>query len=369
MRIAHIVANLEARQGGPSRSVLSLAQAQATSDGDDQLLTTDREEESFLSGHLMVKKFRRVCPESISRSSSPNRHLQQNPFDVIHTHSLWLRPRHYARQSAQLHNVPRVLSPRGIRSAGAWNHHRRRKFWPGKLIHLCALEAARGWHAASASEAKAFRDLGFKQPICVAPNAVDLPTAKQREIAHAHWIKRAPHAAQPPVALFYSRFHRKKGVIELIDLWHQVAPRDWLLLLVGTPDQLSVARLETYIVRQGVQKPISVFDGTAQPPPYVIAQLFILPTHSENFGLVVAESLANGVPPLVTDITPWSEINEVGAGWWVPWQDFAETVRLALTESDTERKTRGETGRQWTTTQSFWHDTASGLRKFYRQIH
>src|SRR2546430_12699827 len=54
---------------------------------------------------------------------------------------------------------------------------------------------------------------------------------------------------------------------------------------------------------------VQAFDGTGVPPPYAVASLFLLPSHSENFGLVIAEAMAHGVPPLVTDTTPKKTLN------------------------------------------------------------
>jgi glycosyltransferase involved in cell wall biosynthesis len=368
VKIAQIVASLESRRGSPCRSLRSLAQARSSLTDSVELLATDREPGQVQMGSLVARKFRRVWPESISRSPELDQHLRQTDFEVIHAHGLWLRPLHYARRSADRQNIPLVLSPRGMMSAWAPNHHRRRKAWADRLLHPGALEAVKGWHATSAGEAQEIQDLGFQQPICIAPNAVDIPTAVQSENAREHWMKRVPAAASRPVALFYSRFHNKKRVVELIDLWHRVASRDWLLLLVGIPDQLNVAQLEAYVIRQGAQKHISAYDGTAPPPPYAIAQLSILPTHSENFGLVVAESLANGVPPLVTDTTPWSELNGLGAGWCVPWSEFHQTLKLVLNESDAQKASRRQTGKEWIKTKFSWHDTANKLHDFYQNI-
>jgi glycosyltransferase involved in cell wall biosynthesis len=70
----------------------------------------------------------------------------------------------------------------------------------------------------------------------------------------------------------------------------------------------------------------TVLDGRDLPKPYALAELFVLPTHNENFGRVVAEALAAGVPVLTTTGTPWSEIEAADAGRWSPLECLSEDL-------------------------------------------
>ena len=218
-------------------------------------------------------------------------------------------------------------------------------------------------------EADDIRGLGFSQPICVAPNGVTLPSDQQLQIAREFWLDRVPEVSSQKVALFYSRLHSKKRVIELIDLWRKVAPSDWILLIVGIPDQFSVKQLEDQVLREGGKNRILVFDGTYRPPPYAVANLFLLPSHSENFGLVVAEAMAAGVPVLTTTTTPWVEANTRDAGWCVDYADFDSTMKVALNESPSVLARRGVIGQKWVNEEFTWDVVAERLQNFYRELH
>jgi len=247
----------------------------------------------------------------------------------------------------------------------AWRHHRRKKSFARALVHPGAFEAVDGWHATSPQEVDSLRELGFQQPACVAPNGVAAPTAEETAAAMEHWHQVEPATAQRPVALFYSRFHQKKRLLELIDTWLENGPADWLLLLVGIPEDYTPRSIEAYVMRSGKAGRVRVYDGAGHPPPYAVASLFVLASHGENFGLSIAEALANGVPALVTDSTPWLGLNSMGAGWCVPWSEFGPALRLATSEGLEALRRRGEIAREWVLQNYSWERSARILSEFY----
>jgi glycosyltransferase involved in cell wall biosynthesis len=364
-----IVPSLEQRHGGPSKSALGLAAELAKGSNRVELLTTDPE----LGWHrteaaLEIHAFRRDWPKSICQSAGLRKHLAKTNADVVHHHSIWLRTLHYAHRTAKRTGSPLIVSPRGMMDAWAWHHHQKRKSFARAFIHPGAFEAVSGWHATSPEEAEAIRKLGFKQPVCVAPNGVDIPASEEMEAAAAHWRKILPDCMQKPVALFYSRFHKKKRLLELIDLWVEKGPKDWILLVVGIPEEQTPKMLEDYVHRAGCIGRIRVFDGFDHPAPYPIASLFLLPSHSENFGLSIAEALASGVPALVTDTTPWSGLNRTGSGWCVPWLDYGMALVAATAEGPERLKVRGSKAQEWVQREFSWNKPAQLLSEFYSKL-
>ena len=369
MRLTHIVPSLEKQYGGPSRSVLSLSAALARFGHDVELLATKPGEgEAHAVGSLQVRNFRRGWPSQLGRSTALLRALQARESDVIHHHSLWLRTLHYAHCESRNHGARLVLSPRGMMSPWAWRHRGWKKKLARALIHPGALTAVHGWHATSDEEASELRALGFTQPVCVAPHGVDRPNPAETAAAAAHWRATCPAVGQRPIALFYSRLHQKKRVIELIDLWLDRGPRDWLLLVVGIPEDYTPDMLDKYVMRQSGAGRVQSFSGLGQPPPYAAANLFLLPSHNENFGLVVAEALAQGVPVVVTDTTPWRSVNERGLGWCVPWSDYAAALQSAVSEGADCLRERGARARDWVLEDYSWDRSAARLAQFYAQL-
>jgi len=369
MKITQVVPSLEAQYGGPSRSVLALSTALARASHDVELLATlPGPGETHTVETLRVRNFHRDWPQKICPSSALRDALRSSTPEIIHHHSLWLRTLHYAHQAAISQRSRLVVSPRGMLSPWAWRHRGWQKKLARTFIHPGALAAVHGWHATSHEEAAEIRALGFKQPICVAPNGVRAPDSAEVALATQHWRAACPAVAHRPVALFYSRFHQKKRVIELIDLWLEHGPRDWLLLLVGIPETYTAAMLEKYVLRQSGGGRVQAFDGTGQPPPYSVASLFLLPSHNENFGLVVAEAMAHGVPALVTDSTPWQGLNAEQHGWCVPWPDYGRTLAAATSTTTATLRECGARARDWVLREYSWDKSARDLATFYTQL-
>lgn len=371
MRVVHIVPSLEERHGGPSKSVRALANAQAAAGATVDLLATAAPDSAApvpgadVAG---VRLFPREAPRWLCRAPALARHLAAAPGDVLHHHALWLLTLRYAAAAALGSGAPLVLAPRGMLSGWAYEHRRWRKRLAELFVHPGAFARAAGWHATSQDEADDIRKLGFRQPVCVAPNGVDLPAAHDLAAARAHWLAAAPRLAGRSVALFYSRLHRKKRLRELVDLWLDAPRGDWHLLVAGVPEEYTVAEVEGWIAARGGTDRVSVFDGTGHPFPYAVASLFLLPSHSENFGLVIAEALAAGVPALVTDTTPWRPLAEHGAGECVAWPDFAPALDRLLRLPATELAAQGARGRAWMAEEFSWDRAGRLLLEFYRSL-
>jgi glycosyltransferase involved in cell wall biosynthesis len=368
MRVCHIVPSLETRHGGPSRTVRALANHLALAGDDVELLATAEPGDTAAAGpadRAAIRIFPRIAPRALSRSPALRRHLLAAPFDCVHAHSLWLLPLRYAAEAARLRGVPLVISPRGMMSGWAWQHRRWRKRLAGLLVHPGAFRQAAGWHATSAEEAADIRALGFSQPVCISPNGVAVPDGAETDAARAAWHQLCPAARSRPVALFYSRLHRKKRVRELIDLWRAAPRGDWLLLIVGTAEDYSAAELAAGVA---AGDGIAILDGAGRPPPYAVASLFVLPSHSENFGLVIAEALAAGVPALVTDTTPWSGLRDHAAGWCVPWAGYGAALAAALATPAPELAAMGRRGREWAVRDFSWERAARLLHQFYEEL-
>lgn len=369
MRVAHLIASLEARYGGPSRSVRQLALATAGAGHDVEILTSaPAAQPDEVVGRLRIRTWRRGWPEAVCPIPELPRQLRAGSFDVVHHHGLWLRTLHYAHRKSARDGIPLVLSPRGMMSAWAWRRQRFKKQLAARFIHPGAFSAVHGWHATSHEEVEEIRDLGFRQPACVAPNGVNPPTDAEISAARAHWEAAVPATVTTRVALFHSRLHPKKRVIELIDLWAALAPAGWTLLIVGIPEQYSVAQLRAYVLRARGTTQIEVFDGSEQPAPYAIASLFLLPSHTENFGLVIAEAMAHGIPVVVTDTTPWRQVNEPNLGWCVPWSEFPAAVQAAVQAEPEALRQRGRRARDWVLRDFSWARSAADLVAFYTSL-
>ena len=134
--------------------------------------------------------------------------------------------------------------------------------------------------------------------------------------------------------LFLSRIHPKKGIEILLDSWKQMVKSfpDWKLLIVGNGDANYINGLNEKIINDDLDNNVSILPpafGKDKYNLYVDSSVFVLPTYSENFGMVIAEALSCGLPVITTTGTPWESINEEKAGWWIDMSKESLTETLA----------------------------------------
>jgi glycosyltransferase involved in cell wall biosynthesis len=159
------------------------------------------------------------------------------------------------------------------------------------------------------------------------------------------FAERFPELQGKRIAIFLGRLHEKKGCDLLIRAFAAVlaADPDWHLLMCG-PDQVGwKEKLQALAGRLNISDRITwagMVEGEMKWGALRASEIFVLPSHQENFGIVVAEALACGVPTLISNkVNIWREIERDGAGI-VDEDDFEGTCRLLrawLALSDEER--------------------------------
>ena len=189
-------------------------------------------------------------------------------------------------------------------------------------------------------------------------------------MAREYYRGAAPATAGKRVLLFYSRFHSKKRILELLaDFAVAASDRpEWHLLAVGLPEEFSVQGLNAEATRLGLAERCTVLDGHGAPKPYPVAELFALPTHEENFGRVVAEALAAGLPVITTTGTPWQQLNVINAGCCVSLASFRNELRQLLSTPAPELRAAGLRGQAWVLEALSWSSAASRLKEFYESL-
>lgn len=127
-------------------------------------------------------------------------------------------------------------------------------------------------------------------------------------------------------ALFFSRLAKKKGLDMLIKSWVKINNKDWTLDIVGSGNKTYYSNLVQKNVKINFLKPI--FSTNQKKKLFSKYDFFILPSINENFGFVILESLARGLPVLTTTGTPWSIIESSNAGWVINFSDLELKIIL-----------------------------------------
>ena len=237
------------------------------------------------------------------------------------------------------------------------------------MLQKRVVESAACLHATAEQEYRDIRSAGFRQPVCVIPNGVDIP-----EQSPSHFIDENRNNESVKEILFLGRLHPVKGIDILISAWSKVAAHrtGWQLRIVGPGTEDYVQKLRNQVARESI--PNCTIEGPLygqdKQKAYQRAQLYVLPTHSENFGMTVAESLANGTPVITTTNAPWAELNARNCGWSIELSEhqLTETLLEATSFGENELNEMGVRGRKFMKEKYSWESVALQMNQVYRWL-
>jgi glycosyltransferase involved in cell wall biosynthesis len=241
----------------------------------------------------------------------------------------------------------------------------KKPFW--SILQRPAVQSATCFHATAESEYEDIRRLGFCQPVAVIPNGVDIPPPMVKS------------SAVPRTVMFLGRIHPKKGLDMLLRAWGAVHSRhpDWRLQIVGDDEAYHgssgyLDELKRLAVRLGLERLefSGALYGMAKWQAYADADVFVLPTHSENFGMSVAEALASGTPALVSKGAPWSDLDQRRAGRWIDIgiDPLAAGLDSLMRQSQLELRIMGLNGRAWMTDAYSWRTIGRQMSELYQWL-
>jgi glycosyltransferase involved in cell wall biosynthesis len=216
-------------------------------------------------------------------------------------------------------------------------------------------------HATAAEELEGIRLFGARQPCAVIPIGVHLPVFMEKP------------DCEVKTALFLSRIHPKKGILELLRAWKRLAPKDWRLVLAGNDDGGHLAAVESEIRILGLGDQVSnegAAFGEKKERLFREADVFLLPSYSENFGIVVTEALSYGVPVLTTTGTPWKHLPKERCGWCIGTgqEPLIRGLEEVLTTSLKQLREMGAAGRALVERDYRWERVAEQFAITYQWL-
>lgn len=328
MKIVHVVAGIEANNGA-AVTATSLAREEVKLGHEVSLVTTkdNRKISNVNTEGITLYSYQRSLGGLACFSLKMLLGLRKiiQGADLVRTHCEWTFPVWWAVQCAKQCGAKVVMRPAGSYDPVRLAHSRWKKKMAAGIERWC-LRHATAVHATCDNEAEWVKVYEPKvKKVFVVPNGVSVPS---RETTPSN---------QEPIGrlrlLYLGRRHPLKG-LDLLE--KAVAGMD-----EGSRPEL---RIES-----------SIF-GEEKEAAFKWCDALILPSRSENFGLVVAEALARGKPVITTKGTPWNRVVEHGCGWWV--DVTAEALRDAIMECmnmpRSELAKMGERGRVWMAQEYDW---------------
>lgn len=365
MTVIHIVPAISNEASGPSYSVVRLCESLNAAGTAVTLAALDWAPIDKPPACLRTFPLG-IGPQRLGRSPAMAHWLdteaRSGRVAVLHNHSLWMLANVYPGRTARRFNLPYVVAPRGTLSV--WAKQRgsmvKKLFWP--LVQRPALGAVTCFHATAVHEYEDIRRMGFRQPVAIIPNGIDIPPLMAKTKSGTRTL------------LFLGRIHPVKGLDMLLPAWGAVQERfpDWQLRIVGPDNGGYLDKMLTLASKLGLRRVefCGSLYGAEKLRAYAEADLFVLPTYSENFGMSVAEALATGTPAIVTDSAPWSGLSEHEAGWWIETSRDALVASLerAMASSADTLAAMGRRGREWMALDYSWQSIGRHTAETYRWL-
>lgn len=312
MRVLHVIPSLDQRDGGPSMVLPLMARSLAQQGMDVDVVTTmtaaDAErqgitfEQPIQQDGFTVRYFPRQS--NFYKVSMPLRRwlrAHARGYQLLHNHALFSFAPLAGAAAARRAGVPYVMRPLGL--LNTWGMENRRR-WIKSLSFRCldrpALDNANAIHYTSADEARDAGRLGLRARAAVIPLGIDLAPFRQMPEPE-RFFEHFPQARGRPIVLFLSRIDPKKGIEMLLKAMHKLQPAQSnpALIIAGGGEAVYIASLKALVKALGLEQNViwaGFVEGAEKLAALAAADLFVLPSYSENFGIALLEAMAAGLP-------------------------------------------------------------------------
>jgi glycosyltransferase involved in cell wall biosynthesis len=360
------------RWGGPIFSLAFLCRALADAGAEVQVLTTDsagprisdrvdvHADRAPLDARISITYTRRLAGVSISPGLLARLAPAVKWADVVHLTGVYSFPTIPTLIACRMLGKPLVWSPRGALQLWSESSRLRLKSAWNALCRALVRGMRVAMHVTSQEEleeSKA-RMPGLRQALI--PNGVVVPGTGQRT-----W---RPHGRLR--LLFLGRLDPKKGVENLLAALPLLRSAQAELTIRGAGDARYLRSLEDLAGRLALIDRVhfgGYADDAAKHAAFMSADLCVVPSHTENFGLVIAEALAHGVPVIASRGTPWRELPARGCGMWV--DNSPQSLALAIDElCGRDLEMMGRRGREWMQRDYQWAAIAERTIELYREL-
>jgi len=378
MRIAHIIPTLST-YGGATVAALALGAAQSKLGNQVSFWSTgeDKLPAEFAVPNINTFLFERRWPFRWYRSPDLVKKLLKkiNSFDLIEIHGVWEYTSCAAARAARRTGTPYIVNPTGV-FMHPWRYKSLKKSVYLRFLGNRMLNSASCIHATSEIEAAGCREAGITIPITIVPNGIvpgdylDIPNPAEVE-------EKWPILKDREVLLFLSRISPEKGLDQCLlavkRLIQKDGHKDLLFVIAGPSIRGYTEKVKLLVELNGLKSNVffpGLIQGREKLGLYGRSDLFVLPSYSENYGIVVAEAMACRTPVVTTTGTPWKELEETNTGRWVEPEKnaLADAIGEILDLSLNEREEMGARAQALAFSDHTMENVARRMQTVYRCI-
>jgi glycosyltransferase involved in cell wall biosynthesis len=395
LRILQIVPSISLVYGGPSQMVLGLSSALAAEGAEVTVLTTDANgdvgqppldvprDRPVIQDGYQIRYFRCSPFRRYKFSLGLLRWLADHAseFDLAHIHALFSPISSFSASIARSQKLPYLLRPLGTLDPADLHKKKALKQIYATLLERANLAGAAAIHFTSPQEAKVSERFGTAAQDLVIPLGVNWQKPEMQENSQPTFDAALQNLGIPqgdaPLVLFMSRIDPKKGLDLLFPALEKLLAEGikfHFVLAGGNPqDPEYENRIRTQIQNSALAPHSTIagfVTGDSKTALLQAADLFVLPSYYENFGIAVAEAMAAGVPVVISDqVHIWEEVKQAEAGWVCTCEVSALTEQLkAAIQSASERQRRGANAQTHALKHYSWRAIAQQTMQAYRQI-
>lgn len=264
--------------------------------------------------------------------------------DIVHINCCWYPLCAFTQKWAQEKGYKVVLSPHGMLEPWILNKNRWLKKKPALFLYQKkAIQRANMLVATAETEKQNLLKLKYNNKICIIPNGILVDGIECKKT----WKKNK-------CIFFLALLRPNKGAHLLIEAVAQLKEllNDWKVVIAGKDDENYFTYLKELVTKYQLEKIVSLpgaIFGDEKWEMYKKADIFVLPTLNENFGIVIAESLLCGTPVITCKGAPWKGLIENKCGWWVERSSkaIADSLKEAINLNENELKAMGIRGRTY----------------------
>ena len=297
-------------------------------------------------------------------------------LDILSTHGLWkycsVASRRWHGRTAR----PYIVHPHGMLEPWALQNAGLKKRIAALLYENQHLRGAACFRALCEPEAQSIRAYGMRNPICVIPNGVDLPTRFQDSGFGVQDSELMRFAGGRKVLLYLGRLHPKKNLANLIRAWKQAlnsgrsSREGWAVAIAGW-DQAGYEReLKKLTSDYGLSASIRFLGplfGQNKDAAFHACDAFVLPSLSEGLPMTVLEAWAHAKPVLITPECNLPEGFVAGAALQIGTEpeEIVTGLKQLSEMSDGDRRAMGDRGRTLVATKFSWPRIGEQMRSVY----